>query len=243
MGDRTRVDLNADVAESFGRWQLGDDAGIIPMLSSANIACGFHAGDPLTIRTAVALATRQGVRIGAQVSYSDLVGFGRREMEVAPEVLIADVLYQIAALDGLCRVAGSKVSYVKPHGALYHRTLRDDRHAGALVAAISAYDKTLPVLTMSEGVLARLGVEHGLRIVSEGFCDRCYRDDGSLVPRSQDGAVMTDEDVIVAQALRLVRSGSIESLCLHGDTPGAPTLAQAVRLALEKAGIRVVPFT
>lgn len=238
-----QVDLNADVAESFGRWQLGDDTGIIPVLSSANVACGFHAGDPLTIRRAVTLAIDNGVRVGAQVSYADLVGFGRRDMEVSADALIADVLYQIAAVDGLCRVAGSRVSYVKAHGALYHRALRDSQQAGGIVSAVCEYDKTLPVLTMADGVLARLGAQQGLRIVAEGFCDRSYREDGSLVPRGEPGAVLGDADAIVQQALKLVGSGSIESLCLHGDTPGAGSLARAVRKGLERAGIRVAPFT
>jgi UPF0271 protein len=236
------IDLNADLGESYGRWQLGDDAALLPLITSANVACGFHAGDPLTLRRTVATAADAGVVIGAQVSYPDLVGFGRRAMDVEPAELSADVLYQIAALDGLSRVAGVRVRYVKPHGALYHRTLTDHRQAGALAAAAAEWSTELAVVTMAEGALARAAAGRGLRVISEGYADRAYDSKGFLVPRSEPGAVHTDTSVIVAQALALARAGSVGSICLHGDTPDAVAHAQAIRAAFADAGIAVQSF-
>ncbi len=239
----TTIDLNADVGESFGRWQLGDDAALLPLLTSANVACGFHAGDALTLRRTVQMAAEHAVAVGAQVSYRDLAGFGRREMEVEPEELAADVLYQIGALDGLCRTVGTAVRYVKPHGALYHRTLKDPAQALALVSAVVAYDPSLPLMTMEGGEVERLAREAGLRVVLEGFADRAYDDSGRLVPRTRSGALLTGAEDVAEQAVRLARSGSVETLCVHGDTPGAPALAGAARAALEAAGLRLRSFT
>ncbi len=238
----TAIDLNADVGESFGRWVLGDDSALLPWLTSANVACGFHAGDPLTLRRTVAEAAGHGVVIGAQVSYRDLAGFGRREMAVEPDDLAADVLYQIGALEGLCRVAGSQVRYVKPHGALYHRTLKDERQAEAVAAAVVAYDPTLPLMTMAGGALEQAAQAAGLRVVLEGFADRAYDDNGRLVPRTQPGALLTGPAEAAAQAVRLAEAGQVQSLCLHGDTPGAAANAEAVRAALADAGVTVEPF-
>lgn len=239
----TSIDLNADVGESFGRWQLGDDSALLPLLTSANVACGFHAGDALTLRRTVEEAAEHDVAVGAQVSYRDLAGFGRREMEVQPDELAADVLYQIGALEGLCRTAGTAVRYVKPHGALYHRTLKDPVQAGALVAAVVAYDPSLPLMTMAGGEVEGLAQAAGLRVVREGFADRAYDPSGRLVPRTRSGALLTGAEDVARQAVRLAQSGGVESLCVHGDTPGAPALARAVRAALEGTGFRVRAFT
>jgi 5-oxoprolinase (ATP-hydrolysing) subunit A len=235
----TALDLNADVGESFGRWTLGDDEALLPYISSANVACGFHAGDPTTLRTTVNRCVELGVVVGAQVSYPDLAGFGRRAMDVAPHDLESDVLYQLAALDGLCRVAGSRARYLKPHGALYHRTLSDLAQAAAVVAAVVTYDPALAVLTMERGALADAARSRGVRVIREGFADRAYTPDGHLVPRDRPGAVLTDASEVAQQVLRLADSGRFDSLCLHGDTPGAPELAKAARTALQSQG-RVV---
>jgi len=237
------IDLNADVGESFGRWQLGDDSALLPLLTSANVACGFHAGDALTLRRTVTEAALHGVAVGAQVSYRDLAGFGRREMAVEPDELAADVLYQIGALAGLSRTAGTTVRYVKPHGALYHRTLKDPMQASALVAAIIDYDQDLPVMTMAGGEVEKAARTVGLRVVLEGFADRAYDQFGRLVPRTQEAALLTDPADAARQAVRLAESGQVDSLCLHGDTPGAPLLARAVRAALEEAGFNLRAFT
>jgi 5-oxoprolinase (ATP-hydrolysing) subunit A len=237
-----RIDLNADLAESFGRWRLGDDETLLPLLTSANVACGFHAGDARTIRSTVAACAELGVVIGAQVSYRDLAGFGRRAMDVDPEDLEADVLYQVAAVDGLARTVGVRARYVKPHGALYHRVLDDEGQAAALVAAVHAWDPSASVLTQPGGRLATLAADAGLRVVAEAFADRGYGDDGRLLPRSAPGALLTDPAEAAEQAVGLAATGRFGSLCVHGDTPGAPAIAAAVRSALVDAGIDVTAF-
>lgn len=248
------ADLNADLGESFGAWQLGDDAALMKIITSANIACGFHAGDPLTLRRACALAAAAGVAIGAQVSYRDLAGFGRREMEVPSDELTAELLYQISALDGIARAEGTAVRYVKPHGALYNRTVRDQVQAAALVAAIASFDRTLPLLTLPGGQAARVAHAERLTVIGEAFADRGYNDDGTLVPRGQPGAVRTDPGEVAGRAVAMVtrhevRSASgkqiridARSICIHGDTAGAVALARAVRSALTGAGVRLAPF-
>lgn len=248
------VDLNADLGESYGAWRLGDDDALLAIVTSANVACGFHAGDPLTIRRACAGAVARGVTIGAQVSYHDLAGFGRREMTVPPGELEAEVLYQIAALDGVARAEGGRVGYVKPHGALYNRAARDPEQAAAIAAAMASYDPRLPLLTLPRCATARAAEQAGLPVVAEAFADRAYNDDGTLVPRGQPGAVLTDPAVIAARVAGLVTGGEIESVtgtrvalrprsvCLHGDTPGAVGIAAAVRAALERAGATLAPF-
>lgn len=255
MSSRQLVaDLNADLGESFGAWKLGDDAALMDIITSANIACGFHAGDPLTLRRACALAAERGVTIGAQVSYRDLAGFGRRAMEVPAEELTAELLYQISALDGLARVEGARVRYVKPHGALYNRVVRDQVQAAAVVAAISSYDRTLPLLTLPGGQAAQIARAEGLTVIGEAFADRDYNDDGTLVPRSQPGSLRTDPAEVSARAVAMVTRNEVESasgtkvriearsICVHGDTAGAVTLARAVRRALDEAGVRLAPF-
>ena len=249
-----QVDLNADMGESFGRWVLGDDEALLLVVTSANVACGFHAGDPAGLRRTCAHALTAGVMIGAQVSYRDLAGFGRRFMDVAPADLEADVLYQIGALDGVARPAGTRARYVKPHGALYNAAVTHEVQAAAIVAAVRAYDPTLAVLGLPGSALLRIAAAAGLPTVAEGFADRAYRADGSLLPRDQPGAVLTDPGAVAERAVTMIRDGyvvsvdgerielSIQSLCVHGDTPGAADLAHAVRSALTAAGVEIAPF-
>ena len=248
------IDLNADLGESFGTWRLGDDEALLTLITSANVACGFHAGDPLTLQRTCANAVANGVAIGAQVSYRDLAGFGRREMVVPPAELTAEVLYQIAALDGIARSEGGRVSYVKPHGALYNRAIRDPVQAKAIAEAVRRYDPALPLLTLPHGEAAAAGVAAGLTVVAEAFADRAYLDDGTLMPRGQPGAVLTDPEQVAGRAVgmatgHVVTSASgqqvpvpARSLCIHGDTAGAVGLARAVRAALAAAGVAVQPF-
>jgi 5-oxoprolinase (ATP-hydrolysing) subunit A len=248
------MDLNADLGEGFGIWRLGDDAGLLDVITSANVACGFHAGDPVTMRRVVDMATGKGVAVGAQVGYRDLAGFGRRRIEYAFEDLRDDVLYQIGALDGFCRVAGSRLRYVKPHGALYNAAAVDERQAAAVVAAVVDYDRSLPVLCGPGSVLAQLVTGAGLRAVGEGFADRGYLPTGRLVPRTAPDALVTDAGEVAARAVRMALDhavvavdGSVvrcrvESICLHGDTPGAVELAVRVRAALQEAGVPLSPF-
>ncbi|GAA4210985.1 LamB/YcsF family protein [Actinocatenispora rupis] len=248
------MDLNSDLGEGFGRWTLGDDDALLTVVTSANVACGFHAGDPSTMRRVCAAALGRGVAVGAQVGYRDLAGFGRRHIAYDPAELTDDVLYQLAALDGFCRVAGGRVTYLKPHGALYNTAVRDDAQAAAVVRAVREYDPALPVLGLPGSALLRHAADAGLRTVAEGFADRGYTADGSLVPRGEPGALVTDPDEVVARALRMVVEGevvavngatipiAVDSLCVHGDTPGAVALAGRLRTALADAGLLLAPF-
>ncbi len=250
----TGVDLNADVGEGFGRWVLGDDEAVLALVSSANVACGFHAGDPVTLRRCCELAAARGVAVGAQVGYRDLAGFGRRFLDVEPAELTAEVVYQVGALEALARVSGTRVAYVKPHGALYNATVAHREQARAVVEAVAAYDPSLPLLGLPGSVLLAEAEQAGLRTVPEAFGDRGYTSEGTLVPRAHAGAVLVDPDEVAARVLRLVRDhevvavdGSVvaveaESVCLHGDTPGAVAMARAVRAALEGAGVAVTAF-
>jgi UPF0271 protein len=248
------VDLNADLGEGFGAWRLGDDDALLAVVTSANIACGFHAGDPSTMRRVCAAAIAGGVAVGAQVGYRDLAGFGRRRIDYHHDELRDDLLYQIAALDGFCRLAGDRVRYVKPHGALYNTAAVDTLQASAVVASIVDFDRSLPALCLPGSVLARVASEAGLRVVAEGYADRAYQPDGTLLPRSEPGAVVSDVDTVVARAVRMateqlveahdgtVIGCPVESICLHGDTPGAVTMARRTRAALEEAGVPLAPF-
>ncbi|MFF5449579.1 LamB/YcsF family protein [Streptomyces sp. NPDC012888] len=239
------VDLNADLGEGFGRWTLTEDEALLSVVTSANVACGFHAGDPSIMRHVCELAVERGVRIGAQVSYRDLAGFGRRAMDVPARELADEVAYQIGALEVFARAAGSRVSYVKPHGALYNRTVRDAEQAAAVVAGVRlavGADAELPVLGLPGSELLAAAAAAGLAPVREAFADRAYTPEGTLVPRGEPGAVLHEPDAVVAQALALVRAGTGRSLCLHGDTPGAAALALRVREALAAAGTRVEAF-
>ncbi len=248
------VDLNSDLGEGYGHWTLGDDAALLEVVTSANVACGFHAGDPATMDRTVRTAVELGVAIGAQVSYPDLVGFGRREIDVPAAELTADVLYQIGALEGFARAAGSRVRYVKPHGAMYNRIARDPVQAAAVVEAIRRYDPGLPLLTLPGSAAMEAAGEAGIQAVGEGFADRAYTGEGRLVSRREQGAVLDDAEQVAARALVMATEGRVEtvdggevavevrSLCVHGDTPGAVELARAVRAALEKAGVTLEAF-
>jgi UPF0271 protein len=250
----TTIDLNADLGEGFGRWSLTDDDGLLGAVTSANVACGFHAGDPSTMRRVCERAVAGGVRIGAQVSYRDLAGFGRRSMDVPADELADEVTYQIGALDAFARAAGDQVRYVKPHGALYNRIVHDDEQSAAVVAGVRRFDSTLPILGLPGSAVLRLAEVAGSPTAVEAFADRAYTAQGTLVSRREPGAVLSDETAAVAQALRLARDGEIvarsgevvavraRSLCVHGDTPGAAHLARRVREALEGAGITVAAF-
>ena len=248
------VDLNSDLGEGFGIWTLGDDDALLDVITSANIACGFHAGDPNIMRRVCDTAFSRGVSIGAQVSYHDLAGFGRRSIDVDQASLINDVIYQIAALDGFARVAGSRVRYVKPHGALYNRTVHDEDQAAAVAAAVAAYDPRLPVLGLPGSALLRHAEQSGLRTVTEAFADRGYTAQATLVPRSQPGALLDDPAIVAQRMVDMLITGrmrsvdgveivvSARSICVHGDSPGAVAMAVAVRKALAEAGVEIQAF-
>ncbi|WP_255455413.1 LamB/YcsF family protein [Cryobacterium frigoriphilum] len=249
-----RIDLNSDVGESFGMYTLGDDAAIIASVSSVNVAGGFHAGDPSTIRATCAAAAAAGVTVGAHPGYRDLAGFGRRFIDMEPAELSNDVIYQIGAVQALARAAGTSVRYVKPHGALYNTIAHHPVQAQAVLDAILAVDPTLPLMTLPNSEVGRLARASGLRTVSEAFADRAYNVDGSLVSRTKPGAVLHSVTAVTDQVLRLVLEGQVvaidgtvidvpvESICLHGDTPDAVNLAAAIRAALEGAGVTIASF-
>ncbi len=250
----TRIDLNSDLGEGFGIWRLGDDDALLDIVTSANVACGFHAGDPDILRRVCARAAERGVVIGAQVSYRDLAGFGRRSIDIPADSLTNDVIYQLGALDAFARVAGTAVRYVKPHGALYNRIVYDEEQAAALVAAVRAYDASLPVLGLPGSAWLRRAADAGLAVVGEAFADRGYTAEATLVPRTQAGALVTDADEVARRVVRLVTDGVVQavdgsdvevvarSVCVHGDSPGAVAMATAVREALCRAGIQIAPF-
>lgn len=248
------IDINSDLGESFGAWSMGDDDAMLDIVSSANVACGFHAGDPAGIlRTLKAAAARQ-VSIGAHVSYPDKVGFGRRNMDVASDELTADVIYQIGALQGLAQAAGTRVSYVKPHGALYNTIAHDRRQALAVIAAIRAVDSSLVLVALAGSSLIELAREEGLTCIAEAFADRAYTPEGTLVSRREPGAVLHDPQLIGQRMLRLVEEGTLEaidgsitriqadSICVHGDSPAAVAMARELRRVLEQANMQLQPF-
>jgi UPF0271 protein len=245
------IDLNADLGESFGAWRMGDDAGVMPWITSANIACGFHAGDAVTMRRALALCIEHGVAIGAHPSLPDLQGFGRREMRISTDEVYAQTLYQIGALHALTKACGGTLHHVKPHGALYNMAARDPGLATAIASAVRDFDPTLILVGLAGSALVDAGRDVGLPVLGEGFCDRRYRSDGSLAPRSEEGAVFDDPEAAVAQALSIATSGEAfasdgsrvrvqaDTLCVHGDRAGAAGFAKALRQALENAGVNV----
>jgi len=250
----TRIDLNADLGEAFGRWRL-DDAAMLDVVTSASIACGFHAGDPRVMREMVDAAAARGVAIGAHPSYPDLVGFGRRELAASPAEIEADAVYQIGALAGVCAAAGARLRYVKPHGALYNRAARDREAADAIARAVRGVDPSLTLLALAGSEMVRAAERVGIRVAREAFVDRAYRADGTLVPRGEPGAVLTDIPTVAARALRMVCDHEVEaidgsiltldpdSLCAHGDGAEALALVSAVRARLQGAGIEITPFT
>ncbi|WP_068258837.1 LamB/YcsF family protein [Janibacter limosus] len=249
-----RIDLNADLGESFGSWTLGDDDAMLEVVTSANVACGFHAGDPSVLRHSCDRAAERGVAIGAQVGYRDLAGFGRRFIDMVPAELTDDVLYQIGALEAFAKVAGTRVRYVKPHGALYNAIVHHEAQAAAVVEAVVSYDRTLPVLGLPGSAWLRLAEEAGLTTVGEGFADRAYTPEGTLVSRREAGAVLHDPVEIAERCVRMATKGEVlatdgsvvpapaGSLCVHGDSAGAVTIAREVRAGLERAGVSVTPF-
>jgi len=249
------VDLNADLAEGFGVWKLGDDDAMLDIVTSANLACGFHAGNPVGLARTCWAAAARGVRIGAQVGYFDLAGFGRRRIDVAPDELTADVIYQIGALQALARAAGTTLRYVKPHGALYNTIVTDRAQARAVAEAVHAADPGLPVLGLAGSVFFTEARRLGLRTVAEAFADRAYQPDGQLVPRGDAGAVILNPVQIAERVLAMVKTGSVaaiddsviaievESICVHGDSPGAVQIAGAVRERLLSEGIELAAFT
>jgi 5-oxoprolinase (ATP-hydrolysing) subunit A len=248
------VDLNADLGEGFGRWTMGDDQALLQVVTSANVACGYHAGDASTMRRVCDWAVEAGVAIGAHVGYRDLPGFGRRFIDVEPAVLTDDVVYQIGALEGFARAAGSRVRYVKPHGGLYNAIVHHEEQAAAVVAALGHYDPTLPVLGLPGSVFLLRAQEAGLVVVQETFADRAYTPQGTLVSRRLAGAVLHDSKEISRRCVAMatgapvddVEGGSLtlraESICVHGDTPGAVEIARSVRDALNEAGVTLAPF-
>ena len=250
-----RIDLNSDLGESLGIWAVGNDTAMLDIVTSANVACGFHAGDSLTLQRTCAQAAERGVVVGAQVGYRDLAGFGRRFIDMDADELTADVIYQIGALDAMCRVAGTRVEYVKPHGALYNAIVDHETQATAVVAAVAAVDPSLPVVGLPGSAFLRIAADAGLRTVSEAFADRAYTPEGHLLPRREAGSVLHDPGEVAARMVRLAVKGRItaidgtelevraDSICTHGDSPGAVDIARALRAALTGAGVEIAPFT
>jgi len=251
---RGRIDFNCDVGESFGDWRMGDDAAMLDIVTSANVACGFHAGDPAGILDTLKAAAERGVAVGAHVAYPDLVGFGRRHMDPSSRELVADVIYQIGALQGLAQAAGTRVRYVKPHGALYNTIAHDARQGDDVITALLDIDPDLTLLALAGSPLIARARARGLTVVAEAFADRAYNDDGTLVSRRLPGAVLHDADAVAERMLRWAESGKLasisgkavrvqaDSICVHGDSPRAVAMARRIRVRLEAAGYRLAAF-
>jgi len=249
------IDLNSDLGEGFGHWSLGDDNALLEIVTSANVACGYHASDASIMHKVCTAAVEHGVSIGAQVGYRDLPGFGRRFIDIEPQALTDDVIYQVAALDGFARVAGDRVRYLKPHGALYNAIVHHEEQAAAVVSAVRQYDATLPVLGLPGSSWLRQAEEAGLRVVQEAFADRAYTPEGTLVSRRLPGAVLEDVDAVAERCVAIasgkpitdVEGGKLHvqagSICVHGDTAGAVEIARRVRDALADAGVDVTAFS
>ena len=250
----SRLLLNCDIGESFGSWTMGLDDEVMPFIDCANVACGFHAGDPAGMLQTLQDAASKGVVVGAHVGYRDLVGFGRRNMDPSSRELVADVIYQIGALQGLCAAAGTRVRYVKPHGALYNTIAHDRRQAGDVISALLAVDKNLILMGLAGSPILGWARERGLHVAAEAFADRAYTDDGVLVSRREPGAVLHDPEHVAQRMLQLVRTGEIESIngktvrlqadsiCIHGDSPDAVAMARRVRECLEVNGVVLQSF-
>jgi len=251
----TRIDLNCDMGESFGAYTIGADEQVMSSITSANVACGFHAGDPAVMRRTVRMARDAGVSVGAHPGFQDLAGFGRRDLRVTPQEAEDMVLYQIGALAGIARSEGVTLRHVKPHGALYNMAVRDRSLADGIARAVRAFDPSLILFALPGSELLRAGQAAGLRVAAEGFADRAYEPDGSLTPRSRGGAVIHATDVVVDRAVRMATEGKIiasdgseiairvQTLCTHGDTPGAHELTRAIREGLERAGVTIAPVS
>lgn len=248
------IDLNSDLGESLGAWRMGDDAAMLGIVSSANVACGFHAGDPAGILETLKNARANGVTVGAHVAYRDLVGFGRRNMDVAHADLVGDVIYQIGALQGLAAAAGTAVRYVKPHGALYNTIAHDKKQAAAVIEAMQAMQSvcgSLALVVLAGSPLAQWAQDAGLRVIAEAFADRGYTPQGALVSRREPGAVLHDPALVAERMLQMVQHGTVvasdgstiavraDSICVHGDSPGAVAMARAVRDRLQAAGVQI----
>ncbi|MRS16908.1 5-oxoprolinase subunit PxpA [Enterobacteriaceae bacterium RIT691] len=254
MTQALQIDLNSDSGESYGQWSMGDDAAILPLVSSANIACGFHAGSPAALLTTLRTAKQLNVAVGAHVAYPDLMGFGRRNMDIASDELTADVIYQIGALQALAKAAETVVSYVKPHGALYNTIATNERQARAVIEAILAVDSRLALVALAGSPLIDWAKAAGLHTVAEAFADRAYHADGMLVSRREEGAVLHDPQQVAERVVQMIIHGGVQSIegtftpiqadsiCLHGDSPGAVAMARAVRQRLDAEGIRVQSF-
>ena len=245
------VDLNSDLGESFGRYTIGNDDKIIPLISSANVACGYHASDPVVMGKTIAMAKEAGIRVGAHPGFPDLMGFGRRNMNVTPAEAKAYVLYQLGALDAFCRVNGVKMQHVKPHGALYNMAAKDYTLSTAICEAIKEFDSNLIVLALSGGQLAKAAQDMGLRTAMEVFADRGYEEDGTLVDRRKEGAMITDENEAIARVIRMVKEKKVtavtgrdisiqaDSVCVHGDGVKALAFVEKIRAALQKEEIQI----
>lgn len=248
------VDLNADIGESFGRYELPGEDDLLSLITSANVACGFHAGDPVVMQRTVSAAAGRGVTVGAHPGYRDLIGFGRRELAASPAEIAADVVYQVGALDGFCRTTGTRVRYVKLHGALYHRAAEDKDVAKAVAFALRQLDQELVVLGPEGSAMLQAANATGLDVAREAFVDRAYQPDGRLVPRGMPGAVLDDADAIAERALRMVQDRYVvaidgtrciiraDSLCVHGDGPKAVAVVRAVRQRFDQEGISLAAF-
>lgn len=246
-----RVDLNSDLGESFGRYTLGMDDKIIPLITSANVACGYHASDPVVMEKTIAMAKEAGIRVGAHPGFPDLMGFGRRNMNVSPAEAKAYTLYQLGALDGFCRAAGVKLQHVKPHGAFYNMAAKDYKLSVAICEAIKSFDKDLIVLALSGGELAKAAKDMGLRTALEVFADRGYEEDGTLVDRRKEGAMITDEQEAIDRVIRMVKEKKVtavtgrdipiqaDSVCVHGDGVKALAFVEKIRAALQKEEIQI----
>lgn len=250
----THIDLNSDLGESFGSYSIGEDDGLFGLISSTNVACGFHGGDPRVLERTVRRAAEQGVGVGAHPGFLDLVGFGRREMNATPDEVRTDTLYQLGALDAFCRVAGVRMQHLKAHGALYNVAVRDAAIAGAIIEAVRAFNSDLIILAQPGTTMLAAAEAAGLPVAREGFADRAYNADGSLVSRRLPGALITDPAEAAARMVRLVTEGKlrtidgkdldmqIDSICVHSDTPGSLTIMAAIREALEAAGVEIAPL-
>jgi len=247
----TFIDLNSDLGESFGRWTLGNDVEVMRSITSANIACGFHAGDPGVMRETVRRAKAAGVAIGAHPGFPDLVGFGRRNISATPQEVEDFVIYQVGALAGIAAAEGARLQHVKAHGALYNMAIRNRELAAAIARAVVAFDRRLVLFGLPGTELLRAGEAAGLKVAAEGFADRAYEADGSLTPRDRPGAVIHNAEEVVRRAVRMAQEGvvtamngrdlpmRVDTICTHGDTPGSHELTRRIRDALERAGIRV----
>jgi len=249
-----RTDINCDMGESFGSYRIGQDEKVMPFITSANVACGYHAGDPMIMARTVALAKKHGVGVGAHPGYPDLLGYGRRNLETFPGEIKNYILYQIGALAAFARSAGVQLQHVKPHGAMYNLAAKDERAAREVIEAVKIYDPELILVTLAGSLCAQMASDAGLQVAREVFPDRAYLNNGQLAPRSMAGAVIHDPEQVKERLLKLFKTGKLTSidgyeialemdtLCVHGDNPGAWQLARTIRETLESSGIRVVPM-